>query len=505
MSEPRVNAFISSVPDPLQLASARTLIINETNGQTGFYTDIPNDNSWINLFGEGTPLGKSIAAFKKENNVSPLDVISVGPNGGTNATSTITITGTAGSGGTLTITVGSRADNTYSIPISSSDTPTNVATTIVNTLGLDPTCPALPSNVAGVVTLTFKTAGVIGNTCGLEIKNNAPGLTTVITAFSGGTGTPNLAGIFLQVGDIRYRTVTGPAEWGTDYLTDFLDDRFNRQNIILDGVAIVSNSQIQNVTIPELTNLNSQSLTYLWNKPYDLTNYKAPYIFELNCVYAAYVAGVRSLRLTPDADISNIVIGNQPLDQFGGASASGLPYARTPLRFIALSDRDKTITDDEEKAINAVGGSVANNNDSYTNIELHRILTTYKTDANGLKDQNFMFLNSVDCASSFRELMVNELKSDYAQIRLTRGEVKPNVGMVDEKTITANVDRIYKLLGEEPFILVQTSDELLAQFKQKRFVSIENIQEGRVLISMVIVPISQLRTMDIQINVSFNG
>ena len=130
--------------------------------------------------------------------------------------------------------------------------------------------PFSVDNVAGVVTVTATDLGTIGNAMGIEVSNLAAG-TISVTIAAGVTGAtpPTVTDVMDLVGNTRYQGIL----WPNDLLasldevtTDFLDDRFNASNEILDGVAFMGYANTLAATktfVNGATPINTQSLVLI--------------------------------------------------------------------------------------------------------------------------------------------------------------------------------------------------------------------------------------------------
>lgn len=511
MSEPRLNVTLTSQRDLLSLAPQRVLLVNSlaSDGTTSPGTllkDIPNDDSWEQGVGPASFLAQDIRAFKRLNKTTPVDAIVVALGTG-QATSTVTFSGSANTDGTVSVTVASRKNYKVDVAVPQGTTLADIVTALAAAItGLVVAPVEAAANVA-ILELASKNDGLQGNNLSLEVSTDIPGLVAVATAFSGGTAAPTLTDLFDVVGDQRYQTVCAPAEWGSAFLTDFLDPRFNVENDILDGVGFNTFTDDLSGHIAAATALDSASLVYFANKEVTLAETDNKYVgsalLEQNSVISAQFAALRSLRLTEGADIANIVVTNEPADQIGGPALASLPYANTPFFDLALIDRDKIWALVDEEQLNAAGASIFVNNKAFSNVLVSRVVTTYKTDAVGLEDSTFKFLNAVDTGVEIREVYFDAFKAEYAQARLTIGDVVPNVSMVNTGMIRAFCVSIYQSLGDTEFVLTEVSQEIIRFYKQNLSVEIEDLQEGRVKVSMRVVPVSQLRTVDMPIEVVF--
>ena len=231
-----------------------------------------------------------------------------------------------------------------------------------------------------------------------------------------------------------------------------------------------------------------------WPKAVSATEYKGGAIREFGYNVTAHVCSIRSLRLTDDATIANYVIASGGvLDSFGGAAISSLPYHNTPLNLLPLIDPiyDWTEEDVSELEDNAI--SVIGNNPARNSVILGDMVTTYLTDSAGNSDVTWKFLNGVDTDVAIREYIVNNLRSDYAQSRLSSGRVINGRSIATEASIKARLDIYYNILSGVDYVLVSNGQDDINFWKDNRTVSID-LANGQVTITAKFVRVSQFRS-----------
>lgn len=161
------------------------------------------------LFGAGSVAEAMAFAFLACNTTSDLSVMGMeDPQGGAAATATLTLTGSATAAGTLAVAVGNRR---ATAPVATGATVTAVATALAAAINALADAPATAIANAGVVTLTARHAGVIGNAIDLRVSPAAgdmvpAGISAVATAFTAGAGD----------GDVTAALAAVAADWYTD-------------------------------------------------------------------------------------------------------------------------------------------------------------------------------------------------------------------------------------------------------------------------------------------------
>ena len=107
------------------------------------------------------------------------------------ATAALTLTGTATGSGSIVCFVGNER---IEVGIASADTPTTIAANLVAAINAATHLPVTAANAAGVLTLTAKNKGTVGNQLALVASVSAASVTLSATsvAFTGGTLDPTL-------------------------------------------------------------------------------------------------------------------------------------------------------------------------------------------------------------------------------------------------------------------------------------------------------------------------
>ena len=131
------------------------------------------------------------------------------------------------------------------------------------------------------------------------------------------------------------------------------------------------------------------------------------------------------------------------------------------------------------------------------------IVTTYKTDSAGNPDVSFTFANFVDTSSNAREYFANNLKSRFAQSRLTEGDVQRGRDMANAVVIGAFLDGLYQDLSGPDFVLVQAGEDALQFFKDNRTITL-NLAQGRATITMKVPIVTQLREIIATMQIAFS-
>jgi phage tail sheath gpL-like len=182
---------VRTLPGNLQ----KTLIVGQrlVAGSVAANTpvDVFSDVEAANYFGRGSVAHLMARAALKANNYLALTMIALDDAGGSAAgTKTVTFTGTATGSGSATLNVG---DQQVVIPVSNADTPTVIAAALVAQIGKQPDLPYTAAAALGVVTLTAKNKGTLGNGIVVSASSTAASVAVAVAAGVAGATDPTLA------------------------------------------------------------------------------------------------------------------------------------------------------------------------------------------------------------------------------------------------------------------------------------------------------------------------
>ena len=513
ISLPVVTVIKTATPTVVENEEQRVLLLAQKtsagNAVSGVLIEnMPTDGSENALFGSNSTIAAMVRDFKITNKVSRLDVIPLDDNGGAvAATGTLAITGGATADGTLTLIVGSEENHKLTIAVANGDTPTTVGDAIEAAVNADTNAPVTAVNVTGTETFTAVNGGTVGNSITLVLRNPVAGLAFVLTGMASGATDPVLTGVFDVVGSTRYQAVVTPSEYGQTFLTDFLDPRFNVANDIQDGVGFqciadtIANAKVLGDT------LNSPSLSVGVNElvtPPNNTLHKGGALIELNAVISTAFVAIRALRFTPGANISQFVLApSGSTDNFGSISTATLPYFNTPMPRLFPPLPINATTQQEQEDLNASGLWTLDSNRTRTAVLTGSVLTTRKTDAAGNPEVTFKFLNGVDTSSQVAEFFFNNLKSQYAQFRITDGDIFSDSNITNVDAIKSFVVGMYNTLAGQ--LLTVAGDEAQTFFQENLVVVLTDSAAGKVNISAQVPLVTQLRELVVSLSFSFDA
>lgn len=417
------------------------------------------------------------------------------------------LTGTATAAGTITVIFADALDYTVQVAVSIGDTAAVVANNIeaaFNTLSGVPM--TISNNSAGTLTYTAADTGTLGNKYGISVSNVPAGLTIPSGQFSGGSVDPTLTNIFSNCGTRRFHTVLWP--WQTSYtaLTNFLTPRNTINNAFLQGEGFIGYDDTEtniHTALNGVTPVNNQNLVFFGNKQ----NTGVSAILTPPDWRTAEVAAIEALRMTAGVPIGQYVtVSSAPLDNIGGPGLASLNYAMTPLAKTAVTDPNLLFTATEQASAQTDGFTVIGVNESASSMVLAETVTTYKFNTKGQPDVSFAYLNYIRTGYMCLEIFYNTLKSDYAQFRLTPGDLVAGRAMTNIAQITGEFQRINKLLSGPDYCLT-AGGKVAEQYFSDNLTITANYATGVITASGQLSIVTQIRTINItfQLNFSIGG
>lgn len=167
-------------------------------------------------FGIGSMLAKMHEFARLNNPSGEIWCIALADAGaGVAATGTLTVTGPATAAGTLNIYIGAQR---VQVAVAATDSATAIAAALAAAINADTTLPVTASAAIGVVTLTARHKGSLGNDIKLFVnyRGNAggeklpAGVTVAIVAMASGATDPSLTAALSAMGDDEYDFIIQP-------------------------------------------------------------------------------------------------------------------------------------------------------------------------------------------------------------------------------------------------------------------------------------------------------
>lgn len=504
VSQPSATLNIVGASQLARVDEQKALIVGQmlaggsaTSGE--LIQDHPDDASEDALFGQRSHLAGMVREFKKINKRSQLDIIPLDDGSGTQGTAVYAITGTATEDGTLIFTVVSSQNHQYEVDVTNGDTAEVIGDALDVLTAADSDAPFTTANVTGTVTATAANDGTLCNEWDIRVSGTVAGVEVAVTGWTGGATDPTLTGILDVIANVRYQTIIWPSVYALTEVQTELDSRFNLTNDVKDGVAIQFLKGTQASLESYVSSINSQSIVVIGNKTVSETLRKGTAIPEMPDILAAKFAAIRALRLTDGANLTSILTTVASQDQYGGISIASLPYHNTLILEVGIPQPDDFFTQVEQNSLEDNGIAVIGPNRTYSNIVCGEIVTTYLADAASNPDDSYKYLNYVDTASEARNYYFNNLKSRYAQTRLTDGGLIAGRDMANVSSIRAFCNELWEELADAG--LFQAGRAAKKDFNLNLIIT-ATISTGTVSIDMAPLLVSQLRVIvgTIQIN-----
>jgi phage tail sheath gpL-like len=505
ISEPSVTLQIIPAEQLAGVQEQKVLIVGQmlaagTAPAGDLIQDQPNDGSEDTLFGQRSHLAGLVREFKKLNKRTRLDIIPLDDNGAAvKATAVATVTGPATEAGSIFLTVGSAKNYRLEIDIADADTATDIGDAIVTAFTAETDAPFTAANAIGVVTFTAENGGTLADEWDIKVEGTVAGVAVALTGWTGGATDPTLTSVLDVIANIRYQTILWPSVYDVTVIEDELNTRFNSTNSVMDGIAC----QVLRGTLASLkaavANLNSQSLCIIGNKTVSTTIHKGSATAEMPDVMCAQIVAIRSLRLTQDAPLTDFLTTVARSDQFGGIQIASLPYFNTSLPNLPVANAVDFFTTDELDELRDNGVAVVGPNRAFNGTIMGEFVTTYLTDIAANPDESYKFVNTVDTASVIREFYFENYKNNYAQTRLTDGDLIAGRDMANEASIRAFSNQLYDELADD--VLTQSGFAAKKDYDDNLIIAVD-ISTGTVTINQAPLLVTQLRVIlgTIQIN-----
>lgn len=175
---------VRTLPSNLQRVLIVAQITSTTVGLANSITQVFDAETAAGLFGRGSQAHRMVKGAIIANPYLQLFVLAVPDNAaGVAGTATITYTGPAAAAGSVYVNI---AATELVVPVAAADTATVVAAAVAAAINAKIDLPVTAAAAAGVVTLTNRNKGLVGNNVKLAATASATGVTAAATAFTGG-------------------------------------------------------------------------------------------------------------------------------------------------------------------------------------------------------------------------------------------------------------------------------------------------------------------------------
>lgn len=418
------------------------------------------------LFGAKSVANDMVRVYRLGDSYREMWVLPVAdPVAGVAAAGELTVNTPATASGTLFVAV---ADRTYQILVTNSMAVADIAAAIAAAVNADSTAIVTATSAAAVVTLTATHKGLIGNDIeiGLSPLGAAGGqpipadFTATLTAFSGGTGTPDLTAALAALGDMPFDFIGTAFTYAASVATlaAFQAQRWAWDQMNYGGVFGAVRASVANLEVFGDT-LNSAHLSLLGYSD----SLSTPWQWA-----AAYTAAA-AVSVSADCGL--------PLQTL---ALAGIVAPPVQSRF-NLSDRNTLLQNGISTFTVDAGGTV----------RLETTITTYKTDAYGDPDDEFLYVERLYLAAYQLRFLRGKSQTTYGRVKLADdGTVfRAGAAIVTPSVIRASLVAWYRDMVSDGY--AQDADAFAASLVVQR-----NAQNRcRIDAQLPLIPIDQLRQL----------
>jgi len=344
------------------------------------------------LAGAGSILDEMIHAWFENNPTTPVYIVALDDDGGaTAATKTLTFTNNATANGTVYLYINGKLTR---IGVTSGDTPTDIATAVAAAVTADVSLPYTAGSSAGVVTLTAKNGGTLGNDIDVRVNLNT------------GEELPESVDLAIVVG------VTGATDPDiTDAINAVPDDVINLWvNSLTDSTSLAA-------LVAELDNRRSETMQIdghaLQVAPQDTVANTVTFGNALNSEHLTVFDGGVDAP-TPPYILAAMIGGQHALS---ASVDPARPFTTLEIEG-AIGDTltNKRSITDRDSLLNA-GISTTKIDDNGT-VRIERSITTYKTNGAGAIDLSYLNTNTMLQLSYYRLTYINWMQSRFPRHKL---------------------------------------------------------------------------------------
>lgn len=354
-----------------------------------------------NKFGVGSMLAEMFAYWFASNPTQEVFAVALDDaSGSVAATKTLTVTASSVLAGTIFLYINDRQ---IQIGINTADTDSGIATLIANAINAYPDLPLSAAAVGAVVTVTAKNKGTIGN--GIKVQLNwgdtdeyPSGVSIAVATGVTGATDPDLADAVAAVPDEIFSLFVSPYKDSANLLVmkNEIDRRFS-DTVQLEGHYITAMEGSAG-TVNAVTSVqNSQHLVVVacGNDP-------------LTPSYLTVAAVSAQVALEAEADPAR-------------------PFQTLPLRGVVGDTPTNRYNGAELQSILANGGATLYI-DAGGTVRIQRLVTTYKTNANGSPDPSYRDSNTLFTNSYFRMSLRARISQKYPRHKVADDGVSFGAG-----------------------------------------------------------------------------
>ncbi len=423
----------------------RALIVGQMTGDGSAEADslhrVTNVDQVIALAGQGSMLHRMARAWFSANRFTEAWIgVLEDAGSGTAATKTLTITGTASAQGTLSVYLGGER---VRVAVAEDDTADTVGTALAAAINDLLDLPVTAGNATGVVTVTFRHKGEVGQEYDVRVnyqdgEETPEGLTVAIADAVSGAGNPVLDDLIeaMSAGDRQFHVIAHPYTDDTslEALEAELTDRWGPTRMI-DGNAITASS-LNHSDVSDLGEARNSKFNSI------LSTFASPTPpMECAANFAAVVAYYGAI---------------DPARPFQTLALRGMKAPAEADRF-TLTERDQLLRSGIATS-KVVGGLV----------QIDRAITTYQKSAGGSPDTAYLDLTTMLTLMYARYSIVNRLQNKFPRHKLASDGTRVAAGQAIVTPKIAKAECILWFRELESLGLLEGFDQFKADLVVER-------------------------------------
>ena len=398
------------------------------------------------LYGRGSMLAGMVRAALTQDSYTELQVMSVVDDvAAVAATGTIVFGGAATAAGTINLMIAGRR---VRVGVASGATPATVATAVAAAINANLDLPVTATAATTTVTITARNKGEAGN--GLDLRLNyyvgeetAAGITATITAMAGGTANPDLSDAMAALGDAWFQT------WAIPY------------------------TDAANLTIVE----GELASRFAWDREIE------GHAFTAFDGTQGQLGTLGESRNSPHLDI--VMATAEPMPAYEKAAETmaiaayylsidpARPVQTLEYKWCLPAAEADRLTNQERNLL-LFDGIATTYVDAGGIMRAERMITTYKTSANGASDASYLDVETMFTLMFIRHDWRDYVKRKYPRHKLASDGTRYGEG---QAVVTPNVmkaEAVVKAREWEELALVENIDAFKANLISERNVSDPN-------------------------------
>jgi phage tail sheath gpL-like len=409
-------------------------MLSSGNALAGSIYRITNQSDCEKKFGKGSMLARMFKMYKKNDSSTDVYCIALADNAaGVKASGTLTFTGPATKSGTIVLYIGGQR---ITIGVTAADTASIIAAAVRDEINSLSELPVDATSLSGVVTLTCKNKGEVGNF--LDVRFNyyqgeflPDGVGVTIVAMSGGVTNPDVSPAIASMASKQYNVIACPytdlsnlnliqteleMRWGPLYQSE--------------GVLVSAVNKSFSATSTLMTNRNGflELIVNCYNSP------------------------------TPVYEIAAMVAANAA---YNGAIDPARPFQTLQLVGALAPDIASQFDKSERELLLQDGCSTLTFGDD-NSVYIERLVMTYTQNSSGISDSSYRDLTTILTNSYMRYTLKNYFMKKYPRHKLAKdgGQYSAGQPIMTPKLYKAELITLFRQWEADG--LVEDADQFIA-------------------------------------------